>query len=63
MYSTRDIELEDRLKCLKDDATEVLEELNAFICQSDIRSDDQTDFSYDYLDLVRDALYSLIQTI
>lgn len=62
MYSNKDIELENRLKCLKDDATEVLKELNAFI-QSDIRSDEQTDFSYDYLDLVRDALYSLIQTI
>ena len=58
MRSERDIDLENELKWLKDYAAKVLKELDSFM-----QSDEQTDFSYDYLDDVHEALDSLINTI
>ena len=58
MYSTRDRIFENRLETLKNDLTEFKQELLEFM-----ESDDQTDFSFDYLESVYDSISDTINTI
>ncbi len=58
MYSTRDRIFENRLETLKNDLTEFKQELLEFM-----ESDDQTDFSFDYLESVYDSISDTIKTI
>lgn len=58
MYSNRDIELETKLQNLKEDIINAMEELDSFI-----QSDEQTDFSVEYIERVRDSLGLIVEII
>lgn len=58
MYSTRDIIFQDKLETLKNELKLFQQELLEFM-----ESDDQTDFSFDYLESVYDSISDTINTI
>ena len=58
MYSNRDIELETKLQNLKEDIMNAMEELDSFI-----QSDEQTDFSVEYIERVRNSLGLIVEII
>lgn len=58
MQSTKDIIFKNRLETLKNELTLFQQELLEFM-----ESDDQTDFSFDYLESVYDIISVTINTI
>lgn len=58
MYSTRDRIFEDRLETLKNELTEFQQELLEFM-----ESNEQTDFSFNYLESVYDSISDTLDTL